>query len=378
MTVDLPNEVLDLIVQHATRGTQARLSAVSSRIYHVSTRVLYASIPNMSMTRTTQCLLTLSQKPELARLVRLFSYVSYSHVLRSFYALLARALRNMTSLQTLWFYHDTYVPMSGVLSQTSFRLTKLIYVAESDLSYSIFQFLSTQPTIEELHISCRLDNMSTLSPEALPALRDLTAPLHLLPILLHSRLSRLSRLSVLGTMSKAEAFIQLRMALESTKPPDSIELVIGTHARIRASSILHNVVTPGLAFLGLRIPFIGSLRLNIHQGRVGREQLQDMFTFALPNFPNLKTLAVMSHLPASYTQIYQDPPTWLVRMSSDAPTLSPQSQDLQSELVSTQRRLNPDPLYDTSCHMQILKSWRHVHPGLERVVFPVGAYIITD
>ncbi|CAE6439447.1 unnamed protein product [Rhizoctonia solani] len=378
MAVRLPNELLDLIAQHTTRHTQAQLSAVSRRVYYVSTRVLYASILNMDITRTTRCLLTLSKNPELARLVRFFLYVSYSHALGSFHALLTRALSNMTSLQTLWFYHDTYAPMSGIKIRTSCRLTKLVYVSESDTSYPIFQFLSTQPSIEELHISCRSDNTSTLGPEALPALRDLTAPLHLLPILLESRLSRLTRLSVLGTMSEPEAFVQLGMILEATKPPESIELVIGTHINFRTSSIIRQVITPGLALLGLRIPFIDSLRLNIHQGRIEQDQLQDMFTFALPKFSNLKTLAVMSQLPASYAHVHRDPPTWLVRMTSDTPTALPQSQVPHSEFVLTWRPLNHDALYDTSCHMQVLKSWRQVHPSLERVVFPVGAYIFID
>lgn len=100
MPVRLPNELLDLIAQRTTRGTQAQLSVVSRRIYHVSTRVLYASILNMDLARTTRCLLTLSKKPELARLVRFFLYISYSHALGSFHALLTRALSNMTGLQS--------------------------------------------------------------------------------------------------------------------------------------------------------------------------------------------------------------------------------------------------------------------------------------
>ncbi|KDN41407.1 hypothetical protein RSAG8_07522, partial [Rhizoctonia solani AG-8 WAC10335] len=90
--------------------------------------------------------------------------------------------------------------------------------------YPISKFLSTQPAIEELYIVCRPDGLADLCPEALPALRDLAAPLRLLPKLLSTRISRLSRLSVLGTMADVDELLQLGVALESDTPPESLEL----------------------------------------------------------------------------------------------------------------------------------------------------------
>ena len=34
----------------------------------------------------------------------------------------------------------------------------------------------------------------------------------------------------------------------------------------------------------------------------------------------------------------------------------------------------PDALYDTTNHLTYLQEWHSVHPGLQRVVFPIGVY----
>ncbi|CAE6533679.1 unnamed protein product [Rhizoctonia solani] len=278
---------------------------------------------------------------------------------------------------------------SSVLSQMTCRLTKLVCVLSSDDAYPISKFLSTQPAIEELYIVCRPEGLAELDSDALPVLRDLAAPLRLLSKLLHSRLSRVSRLSVLGTIAEIEDFVQLGEVLESSKPPESIELVIGVD--ITAFLMTTEILAQGLGLLGLRAPFLRLLRLEIHRGHIRQDALQDIFKFALPEFPNLKTLVVMSQPPAPGAYIRKSPQ---VQLAQAPPSPSPAHNQSTGELSAlSPRYLSPQPeydgarnwsssvpdaLHDRSCHIKILSAWHKVHPGLERVVFPVGAYTYVN
>ncbi|CAE6439435.1 unnamed protein product [Rhizoctonia solani] len=390
MTARLPIELLALVVQHADRGAQARLSIASRRAYSISIRALYASIPHMSTSRTTQCLLTLSTKPEIARLVRSFSLrLSSSRVLRNSPGILARALGNMTGLTSLSLQLGIFAT-SGVLSQVTCRLTKFVCIMASDDTYSISKFLSAQPAIEELYIVGQPDGLAGLGADALPALRDLAAPLRLLPDLLHSRLSGISRLSILGTIAEIEEFVQLGTALESAKAPwpESLELAMGVD--ITAFLMTTDILAQGLSILGRRAPFIGLLRLEIHRGYIREDGLRNVFTFALPDFSNLKTLVIMSQspIPGAYIRksihvqsqaLFSPPPIYNSSVTTLS-NLSPRFLSPHFEYDGARDSLSsvPDALHDTTCHKQVLKVWHRVHPGLERVVFPVGAYTFAS
>ncbi|KAG8705519.1 hypothetical protein FRC11_008984, partial [Ceratobasidium sp. 423] len=259
MQTKLPIELLDLVVQYATTDTQIRLSAVSRDVYSISVRELYASIPGMSISRTTKCLLTLSTKPELARLVRSF-YFNLSpspHVLRAFQTRLLHALGIINNLHILAL--DLDAPMdTSLLGQISCRLTELYCTLPPEGSSPLSQFLSTQPAIEKLLIICRPDDICSLGRDGLPVLRELAAPSELLPRLLPSRLSRLSRLTVLRTMAGSELFL-LNAILATSAPPQSMELIIQVKI---TRNMTGAAVSAGLGLLGRDAPLISLLVLK--------------------------------------------------------------------------------------------------------------------
>ncbi|CAE6481463.1 hypothetical protein ACGC1H_001195 [Rhizoctonia solani] len=283
----LPTELIDLVTQYATTDTKARLAAASRHVYSISVRSLYASIPDMSVTRTTQCLLTLSKKPDLAGLVHSFSFgLPLSHFLQAFLILLSRALHNMNNLRALSLDMDAPLPIN-LLNQISSRLTKLTCILPSEGSYPISQFLSSQPTIEELHIVCRPEDISTLNPEAFPALKILTAPTWLLDTLLSLRLTHLSRLCILDIMDLPELLTMLIAFITLSSPPQSMELVI--HVKVASDWIPTAALFHALVALSQGVRCIGSLRLYTYGDLTCQEELQDMFTSKLPGFPRLNT-----------------------------------------------------------------------------------------
>ncbi|KAL5640645.1 hypothetical protein ACGC1H_001205 [Rhizoctonia solani] len=271
--------------------TRAHLMTLSRRVYSISVCSLYKSIPNMNTTRTTRCLRTLSKKLDLAHLVHSFSInlPLYLDFLQAFLPLLSHAFGNMNNLRTLSLEID--VPLAiNPLNQVTCKLTKLRCVIPPEGSYPLSQFLLSQPAIEELFIVCQPDDIDTLSPEALPALKNLTAPLHLLPRLLVSRLSRLSRLCVLDIMAHSIKVVVLAAVLTYPAPPRSMELVI----RIAITPNMMEItdIPRALRVLGQAVPYVTLLRLDVYGDLINQEELRDTFTSALPNFPNLNASAV--------------------------------------------------------------------------------------
>ncbi|CAE6533681.1 unnamed protein product [Rhizoctonia solani] len=408
MPIRLPIELLDLITQDTTIDTQTRLSAVSRSFYSISVPRLYASIPELGISRMTKCLLTLSTKPELASLVRSFSFNLFHspHVLQAFVTLLSRALGNMNNLHTLSFRLGFAVPRAmNLLVYAPLRLTKLECNLPPEGSYPVAQFLSTQPTIEELLIICRTEDISTLPYDALPALKDLAAPLRLLPRLLLPRLPRLSRLTALEVMTDPEDLIMLALLFTASKPSQLIELIL--RAKITENTMSAVTVTVGLGLLGLAAPSIQSLMLGIYGDHIDKSVLQVMFSTALPNFPNLKLLVLTSPAPAqgayipgpqmqlvrtlsrTHTFFYNvlasvsstvfDFSGGLINFSSILSVFSPRQSAPSAESDQSQNQPEPtlDALHDKTCHLEIVKAWRQVQPGLECVSFPPNIYICS-
>ncbi|KDN41402.1 hypothetical protein RSAG8_07517, partial [Rhizoctonia solani AG-8 WAC10335] len=263
-------------------------------VLRLKCRWLYTiSNQDMSVARATRCLLTLSKKPDLAHLVHSFSFnTSLSpYFLQAFLILLSRALSNMNNLRVLSLELDVPIIISP-LDRVFCRLTKFTCILTLEGSFPLSQFLLNQPTIEELYIICQSDDLSALEPGALPALKDLTAPLQLLPKLLAYRLPCLSRLCVLDTLYNWTNFLLLAAVLVISLPPESIELAI----RVEIDPTVTGTagILFGLGRLGRACPYITSLRLDTYGDFLGQEELHNMFAPALSNFPNLEKSMITS------------------------------------------------------------------------------------
>ncbi|KAF8761204.1 hypothetical protein RHS01_00304 [Rhizoctonia solani] len=232
----------------------------------------------------------------------------------------------------------------------------------SDEAYSISTFLSTQPDIEELYIVGQPNGLTDLDIDALPALRDLAAPLRLIP-------------------TEFEEFVQLGTILEAIQAPGRVELVMSVD--ITAFLMTTDILAKGLSLLGQRAPFtISLLRLELHRGHIRQDDLRDVLKSALPEFPNLKTLVIMSHSPVRGAYIRTptqalsySPPICSIPIGALS-TLAPlhPSSRLEYDEARGWISLIPGVLHDKSCHKKLLGTWHRVHPVLERVVFPIGTY----
>ncbi|KAG8742741.1 hypothetical protein FRC12_015275 [Ceratobasidium sp. 428] len=341
MSRRLPIELLALVASFASQQALARLASVSRTTYVVSIQPLYASITTMKGPRTVQCLDTLATNTQLARLVQSYHLnMPPQKYDRDISTLVTNALKNMTRLTELSLQLSLAFS-STVLEHATFKLHKLLCVVMSNPKYPIARFLNSQPEIESLYLVCHQSALTSLSPTALPALRDIAVPLRILPLIVPTRLHHITRISCLGTFTHVFEFDTLETLFESapTRPTTPIEFVFGVDLHSHQLSVAHFHI--GLSIIGHSVPWIGLLRIEVHQGRIEPTFLDDSLATVLSVYKSLHTLVIMSS-PPSQTQ--------------------------------TRAYIHPDPIHDVSQHMQLLKLWRAFCPTLERVVFPVGVY----
>ncbi|KAG9099131.1 hypothetical protein FRC06_005618, partial [Ceratobasidium sp. 370] len=345
MPRSLPTELLALVAGFASESALAALSQASSTAYAVSVRPLYTSIASMSAMRTIQCLHTLASNAHLARLVRLYSISTPFKELRRydvFSNLVACTLENTTNLAELSLQLGVSCT-SAVFKHVTFKLRKLVCVVASDPAYPISRFLESQPSIESLYLVCRPDGLADLSAAVLPVLRDVAAPLDLLPDFIIRDLSQINLVSSLGTISSPSEIRKLAVmfALAPTQPLGNIELVLGLD--LDAHDMLPDSIGSALAMLGDSAPGIGLLRLEVHKGRVEHEFMLESLTFALHHFSSLHTLVIMSQ-----------------------PKPQPHT--------PTRAYTHPDAVHNSTFHASYLAAWHAARPSLKRVVLPIGVY----
>ncbi|CEL58378.1 hypothetical protein RSOLAG1IB_03124 [Rhizoctonia solani AG-1 IB] len=305
----------------------------------------------MSIPRATQCLVTLSKKLEVARLVySFFLALPPRQFLRPFYAVLDRALGNMSNLQELSLILGLPITRNfPKVEAISKELTKLTCYTHTQDPHFLPSLLLDQPGIEELNILCGPAAIANLSPEALPALKCLHSPIWLLPMLLPSRLSHLSRLVIQEPMNSDADLRELSTALEEGTSPESMELDICMD--LASCLMTPEIVSLGLSVLGSRAPFIHHLTVRL-RGPIQQDQLLGMFSPALPSFSSLGTLIITPQLPTP--ELYYPP-----------------------EYVQAQSQCNQagDVFHDTLWHRQVIREWRRTNPALACVIFPIGKYI---
>ncbi|KAG9127059.1 hypothetical protein FRC07_000846 [Ceratobasidium sp. 392] len=195
MPHELPTELLALIADSVSHLTLLSLALASKTTYGVSVPLLYAVITSINIEQTVQCLDTLATNTRLARLVRVL-YIEeepYGET-RSVYSpsLVKTALKNMTALTELTL-HLNLPSSSEVLEHATFKLRDFVCFVESNSKFPIAHFLNTQPMLDSLVLFCDPEDLVSLSPSALPALRSVSAPHNSLQFLVPTCISRLIR-----------------------------------------------------------------------------------------------------------------------------------------------------------------------------------------
>ncbi|KAG9105782.1 hypothetical protein FRC07_009101, partial [Ceratobasidium sp. 392] len=287
----LPIELLTLVANFASQSTLGSFSLASKATYTVSLRPLYAHIPRMNGKRTVRCLTTLVANARLALLVQSYhmhdSEESFSH---DVHELVASAFENMTGLTELRLWFN--IPLSpDIFEHAKFKLHTLEYWVMSGSRHSIAEFLNTQSELKSLHLFCHNeDELSSLAPTALPALRDVGGRHYTLRDLLPTRLSHITHVLSIGNTSYDLRCLITFFRDAPTRPTTLIEFELGLN--LGDGGIDPGAVKSALSKLGYRVPWIGSLRLKAVVGRFERDFLLNYFTVALRHYPSLHTFSI--------------------------------------------------------------------------------------
>ena len=172
----LPAELLDDVCQHSSLTDLVSLSRTSSLFYVVTQRLLYRHISIDFTSRNLRVVLTLAEKPYVARHVRTFAIRldSCTTVLHSYYRRLTDALSNMAELTSL----DIFVEptASWVLrTQCNVKFPRLRHFASSfPLDSYVIHFLCKAEAILQLEVdslpTSHLVAPSSLTITAIPRL----------------------------------------------------------------------------------------------------------------------------------------------------------------------------------------------------------------
>ncbi|KAG8742740.1 hypothetical protein FRC12_015274 [Ceratobasidium sp. 428] len=347
MPRSLPVELLTLIAGLVSQPTLANLALTSKTAYAVSIGPLYTAIPSMNALRTVQSLGTLAMSTFLALLVRSCNIDAPIEDDESGYLseLVTTALKNMTGLTELSLRLSPSFS-SVVLQKARFRLRKLECVIVSAPEYPVARFLNYQHALESLYLDCAGTERrfsSILSPKALPILKDISAPPQLLLKILPRRLCHTTSISSLGTIIDPNILGELIMLFHRapTSPTTPVECILGLD--FSAPTWRQEIVARALSLLGQAAPWIGSLRLEVHSGRVEQDFLSRHLAQILSNYLSLHTLAITF------------PPQCRIRAY-----------------------MYPDPLCNINLHVLHLNEWRGACPTLKLIVFPKVQYKYTQ
>ncbi|KAF8164980.1 hypothetical protein B0H34DRAFT_670936 [Crassisporium funariophilum] len=169
----LPVELIDAISHHLHRPDLLALSSTNSRFYHVAQRLLYRHISIDVTSRNLGVVLTLAQKPHIARHVRTFAIrLNPFSLLKSFYCRLGTALSNMSELTSL----DIFVDQAAswvMRTRDDATYRRLQHFASSfHLDHNVAHFLNKTDALSELEI----DSLAPSFTHTIPSLRANALP----------------------------------------------------------------------------------------------------------------------------------------------------------------------------------------------------------
>ncbi|KAH9963186.1 hypothetical protein BC827DRAFT_1193947 [Russula dissimulans] len=153
----LPVELFDIICSYLSPSDLAALSRTNSLLNPIARRILYRSLDLSSARHNLSVVITLSQKPHIARVVRTLSIVVEPsvHVLRPFYRALRDALSAMSELTSLHISLDRGANPSWILSPRSRPLTYTrlhTFTSSFPFDSHVTGFLERTPALERLEL----------------------------------------------------------------------------------------------------------------------------------------------------------------------------------------------------------------------------------
>jgi hypothetical protein len=173
----LPIELLDLICSHLCPSDLAALSRTSSHFCPIAQRILYRDLDLSSANHNLSAVVTLSNKPCLARVVRTLRITvdPSTHVLRLFYRALRDAVSAMSELTSLHLSLDANANPSWVLTPRTRPITySRLHTFSSSFPFDahVTGFLERTPALERLE----LDTAPVSGAAALPQLSHAAIP----------------------------------------------------------------------------------------------------------------------------------------------------------------------------------------------------------
>jgi hypothetical protein len=153
----LPIELFNIIFSHLCLSDLAALCRTHSLFKPIVQRILYRHLVLSSSHHNLSVVVTLSNNPPIARVVRTLSITinPSAHVLRPFYSALRDALSTMSELTSLHLSLDTNVNPSWVLTPRTHHVTyPRLHTFTSSFSFDahVTGFLERTPALEKLEL----------------------------------------------------------------------------------------------------------------------------------------------------------------------------------------------------------------------------------
>ncbi|KAK0234667.1 hypothetical protein EDD85DRAFT_774120 [Armillaria nabsnona] len=296
--VILPSEIYDLIFRQLDRSELPAVALGNKSFHSIATRVLYPTIILKKPIESICCLRTIANSVSLASLVRSFKvdWADLKSPTSNFYALVRRALRNLTNHQEkdqkIAIGHGGFCRPPWIIDDCTFRLKE--FCSSYSWQAKLARFIECQPMLTALTLhgldAIGFNQLDTAAVPNLTSLRAIHATPELLSLFLCGRPVRTCSVpvypgSVLETLD----------ALTTTSVP--IE---------RLSLMSFDAETPGYLFVEVakRFPQLKALHVLLLRGDYS-EEILDGISPVLKAFKQLEYLTFMAQVPLSGSAKYE-------------------------------------------------------------------------